>query len=141
MNRRIVLDTNCLLQAISRRSRYYRVWNDFILGRYVVCVTTDILEEYEEILSRYTSPVVGQMVVEAIIRANNVLRIDARFRFELITADPDDNKFVDCAIVSGAECIVTNDTHFNVLARIPFPRVQVKSLVDFLAELVGNESI
>lgn len=140
MNRRIVLDTNCLLQAISHRGRYYRVWNDFILGRYDLCVTTEILEEYEEILSRYTSPVVGQMVVEAIVRANNVLRVDARFRFGLIVADPDDNKFVDCAIVSGAECIVTNDSHFGVLASIPFPHVQVKSLPAFLDELSEAKS-
>ena len=140
MNRRIVLDTNCLLQAISRRGLYYRVWNDFILGRYDLCVTTEILEEYEEILSRYTSPVVGQMVVEAIVRANNVLRVDARFRFGLIVADPDDNKFVDCAIVSGTECIVTNDSHFDVLASIPFPHVRVKSLPAFLAELSEAKS-
>ena len=140
MNRRIVLDTNCLLQAISHRGRYYRVWNDFILGRYDLCVTTEILEEYEEILSRYTSPVVGQMVVEAIVRANNVLRVDARFRFGLIVADPDDNKFVDCSIVSGAECIVTNDSHFDVLASIPFPHVRVKSLLAFLDELSEAKS-
>ena len=136
MNRQIVLDTNCLLQSISRRGRYYRVWHDFVFGRYDLCVTTEILEEYEEILSRYTSPTVGQMVVEAIIRANNVRRIDARFRFGLIVADPDDNKFVDCAIVSGAECIVSNDSHFNVLASIPFPSVHVKCLDKFLSELI-----
>jgi len=75
------------------------------------------------------------MVVEAIIRANNVRRIDARFRFGLIVADPDDNKFVDCAIVSGAECIVSNVSHFNVLASIPFPSVHVKCLDKFLSEL------
>ena len=102
-------------------------------------LTTEILEEYEEILSRYTSPVVGQMVVEAIVRANNVLRIDARFRFGLIVADPDDNKFVDCAIVSGAECVVTNDSHFDVLASIPFPHVVVKSLSAFFDELAETE--
>ena len=80
------------------------------------------------------------MVVEAIVRANNVLRVDARFRFGLIVADPDDNKFVDCAIVSGAECIVTNDSHFDVLASIPFPHVLVKSLPAFLAELSEAKS-
>ena len=81
----------------------------------------------------------GQIVVEAIVRANNVLRIDARFRFGLIVADPDDNKFVDCAIVSGAECVVTNDSHFKVLASIPFPHVVVKSLSDFSDELARAE--
>lgn len=111
MSRRIVLDTNCLLQAISRRSRFYPIWRDFVQGRYELCVTTEILAEYEEILSCYTSPVVGRMVVEAILRANNVVRVDAQFRFGLIELDPDDNKFVDCAIVANAEYIVSNDSH------------------------------
>ena len=137
MPRRIVLDTNCLLQAISRRSRFYPIWREFVQGRYELCVTTEILDEYEEILSHYTSPVVGQMVVEAILRANNVVRVDAQFRFGLIESDPDDNKFVDCAIVANAEYIVSNDSHFDILKDIPFPRVLVLSAEDFLVELQG----
>lgn len=133
--RRIVLDTNCLLQSLSGRSRYYPIWKDFVDGRYVLCVTTEILEEYEEIISRYMSPLVGRMAVEAILRANNVLRVDAQYRFGLIVADPDDNKFVDCAIVANAECIVTNDTHFRVLSEIPFPQVRIASIDEFLLSL------
>ena len=135
MSRRVVLDTNCLLQAISRRSRFYPIWRDFIQGRYELCVTTEILDEYEEILSRYTSPIVGRMVVEAILRANNVVRVDAQFRFGLIESDQDDNKFVDCSIVANAEYIVTDDAHFDVLKDIPFPRVLVMTAESFLAEL------
>lgn len=135
MERLVVLDTNCLLQSISRRSRYYKIWRDFIDGRYVLCVTTEILEEYEEILSRYLSPLVARLAVEAILRANNVFRVDAQFRFGLITADPDDNKFVDCAIVANAECVVTNDAHFEVLRSIPFPKVNVVGIDDFVLSL------
>ena len=135
MRRRIVLDTNCLLSSISRRSRYYPVWDRFICGEYDLCVTTEILAEYEEIVGRMTSPVVARLVVEAILRSPNTLRIEASFRFGLITEDPDDNKFVDCAIVANAECVVTNDSHFDVLATIPFPRVKVVDLGTFLDSL------
>jgi len=135
MLRRVVLDTNCLIQSISRRSPYYRVWSDFIAGRYAICVTNEIVEEYAEILSRCLSPAVATLVVTAILRANNTVRVDAQFRFGLIEADPDDNKFVDCAIVSNAEYIVTNDAHFGCLAAIPFPRVSIRSIDEFLEEL------
>ena len=97
-------------------------------------MTTEILEEYEEIISRYTSPIVGRMVVEAILRANNVRRVDAHFRFGLIAADYDDNKFVDCAIIANAQFIVTNDAHFDILAEIPFPRVLVRTIDEFLSD-------
>ena len=32
----IVLDTNCLLMSLSRRSRYYPVWRDFVDGKYTL---------------------------------------------------------------------------------------------------------
>jgi putative PIN family toxin of toxin-antitoxin system len=131
----IVLDTNCLLQALSERSKYYDVWESFVLGQYVLCVSTEILEEYEEIISSHMSPLAAKLAVEMILRAKNVLRVDAQFRFHLITADEDDNKFVDCAIVANAEYIVSDDRHFDVLSTIPFPRVEVKKLVEFQKEL------
>ena len=68
---RVVLDTNCLIQSISHRSPYYRIWSDFIAERYALCVTTEILEEYAEILTQHLSPTVAEIVVAAILRANN----------------------------------------------------------------------
>ena len=53
----------------------------------------------------------------------------------MITADPDDNKFVDCAISAGAKYIVTNDKHFNVLKEIDFPKVDIITLIDFYSQL------
>lgn len=46
--------------------------------------------------------------------------------------------FVDCAIVSNADFIVSEDNHFNVLNKIPFPHIVVKRLQDFYEELVKN---
>ena len=57
----------------------------------------------------------------------------------MIEADPDDNKFVDCAIVSNAEYIVTNDAHFDCLATIPFPHVSIRSIDEFLEDLLGMD--
>lgn len=139
MKRYVVLDTNCLLQSLSQRSQYYKVWEDFVMGRYVLCVSNEILEEYGEIISSHMSSLAARIAVETILRANNVVRVDAQFRFNLITADIDDNKFVDCAIIANADYIVSEDSHFNVLKSIPFPRVEVKRLREFYEELCANQ--
>ena len=55
--------------------------------------------------------------------------------FHLITADQDDNKFVDCAITANAEYIVTEDHHFNELKNISFPSVAIINLKDFAKTL------
>ena len=132
----IVLDTNCLLIAISDRSRFHRVWQAFTHGDYTLCVTNEILEEYAEVISRNINERVAQTVIYLIMTLSNVKYIDPHFRFHLITTDPADNKYVDCAIAANAKYIVTEDHHFEVLKDIPFPRVEVISIEQFLLEIV-----
>lgn len=57
------------------------------------------------------------------------------YHFELITADHDDNKFVDCAIAANATFIVSDDKHFKPLQKITYPRLTVLKLMDFVEML------
>lgn len=139
MMERIVLDTNCLIMAISSKSSYHKIWSSFISGGYELCISNEILEEYEEVISRNISPKVAEMVVYTILTRNNVRRFDPHVHFGLITQDEDDNKFVDCAIVANARCIVSEDHHFDVLKTIEFPKVDITGIDDFVKFL--NTSI
>ena len=51
--------------------------------------------------------------------------VNPYFTWQLIEADKDDNKFVDCAIAANTDYIVTHDKHFNVLKKIDFPKVNI----------------
>lgn len=132
----IVLDTNCLIASLKKDSIYYPVWRDFMLGKYCLCVSDDILNEYEEIIERKTgSEEVAHNVIAAILNRSNVKHIEVYFHFDLIKADKDDNKFVDCAIKANARYIVSNDRHFKELRNISFPRVEVINILRFIEEL------
>ena len=92
--------------------------------------------EYEEILSRCTSPEVAHNVVEAIARHPMTLHSESYFRFRLLhDIDKDDDKFVDCAIASGADYIVTEDSHFNTLKNLAFPPLNILTLDEFITVL------
>ena len=120
MKRRlVVLDTNCLIQILGIHSKYRFLWSEFMSNRYVLCISNEILHEYEEILSQKASPLVADMFLKVLARSRNVIRKDPYFRFNLIEQDMDDNKFVDCAIVCGADYIVSNDAHFKCLQNHP----------------------
>lgn len=54
---RIVLDTNCLVSSLRRSSIYYPIWRDFVAGKYCLCFTDDILNEYQEIIEQRTGSV------------------------------------------------------------------------------------
>ena len=128
----VVVDTNCLLQMISLHSPYRPAWNAFREGRYIICVSNEIISEYLEILGQQTTPFIAENIVNAILRSPFCQRFDPQYRFALIKKDPDDNKFVDCAIIANADYIVSDDRHFNVLKTIPFPHVHVVKLQEFV---------
>ena len=134
-NDRVVLDTNSLLVSLSKQGSAYPVWKGFQEGRYTLCVSTEILEEYEEVVARNTRPEIARNVIDYILKRENVLRIDPHFRMQLITADSDDNKFVDCAFAANATYIVSDDTHYDVLQEITFPRILVLKLKAFIEKL------
>ena len=102
-------------------------------GKIQLCVNTEILNEYEEILSEKTTKEIAHNVVEAIARLSTTYFQDSYYHFGLITEDPDDNKFVDCAIAADAELIVTNDKHFDVLRKVSWPKLTIITLKEFAA--------
>jgi len=133
--RNIVLDTNCLLICLASESKFHAVWTSFLSENYRLCVSNEIMYEYEEILTRKISPKFADMIIQVILNSENVLFAHPAFRFNLISADPDDNKFVDCAIVANADYIVTQDTHFDVLKKIRFPKVNIIRIEELVKEL------
>ena len=133
--RRIVLDTNCLLQALPTNSPYHKIWTDVLMGKICLCVNTEILNEYEEILAEKTTREIAHNVVEAIARLHTTIYQEVYIHFGLIELDADDNKFVDCAVAADAEYIVTNDSHFNVLKEIDWPKVMVITIKDFVSQI------
>ena len=139
LNNRIVLDTNCLLASISSMSENFRVWRDFQAGRFTLCVSNEILEEYQEIISRKANPLVAENVVNAIVESEFVEFIDPQFHLGLIEADHDDDKFVDCAFAANATYIVSDDKHFDVLKEITFPQILVLKLREFLGLLTAED--
>ena len=96
-----------------------------------MCYTDEILNEYQEVLSYYYSETLAKYVIDAILNAHHAEAITVYYRWQLITADLDDNKFVDCAISANAVYIVSNDRHFNILRDIEFPKINVIDIDTF----------
>ncbi len=142
--RKIVLDTNCLLMSLPKISPYRMIWDDFLAGRLVLCVTNEIIEEYLEIIGQKTNTEIASNVVSVLLAQKNVEFVTPYYKLHLIKADEDDNKFVDCAFSSGASCIVSNDAHFKILNDIDFPKIyvlRIKEFVDLMLREKGSTSL
>lgn len=131
----IVLDTNILLVSVSPTSQFYWLFHHFLNETYTLCVTTDILMEYEEILNRFVGEELSDTILQIIENAPNTQFVTKYYQWNLIVNDPDDNKFVDCAIAANAKFLVSHDKHFNVLKDLAFPKIKVISAEAFKKEL------
>jgi uncharacterized protein len=132
---RVVLDTNILVVSITSSSPYHKIFTSLLNKQYDLIVSTSIVFEYREIIQERYGEKTATLLVELLDELSNVHYVNPSFRWNFITVDSDDNKFVDCAIAGYAEFIVTEDKHFNVLKEIEFPKVSVINIEDFMRVL------
>ena len=133
---KVVIDTNLLLRSISSKSKSHWLYLGILEGRFTTCVSTDILNEYAEIIEwGFKKVEIADAVLESIINSPFVVQVEVYFFWLLIKTDFDDNKFADCAIAANADYLVTDDGHFKELKNIDFPKIQVINLDSFLEML------
>ncbi|MCU0339201.1 MAG: putative toxin-antitoxin system toxin component, PIN family [Spirosomaceae bacterium] len=137
---KIVLDTNCFLAILPKKSAYRPIFDAYRKGIFELIISTEILSEYSEIFAEKMTPEIADNLAELILKQHNTVKIEVYFHWGLITQDYDDNKFIDAAIASNADFFVTSDGHFKILKSIPFPKVKVISLGEFLVILNKTNS-
>lgn len=116
----VCIDTNVVLGMFGRNGPWLPIRQALMDRRLIWAITTEILLEYEEVAAREMGiAAAGQLLrfIDLLEQTrDNIRRVSPTFRFQLIMADPDDNKFTDCAITAGADYIITEDRHFAPLA-------------------------
>ena len=72
-------------------------------------------------------------MLESLISAKNFQQYEPSYKWQLVEKDPDDNKFVDCAIGVNADYLVSDDKHIRDLLKIPnlFPPVPIVTFKEF----------
>jgi putative PIN family toxin of toxin-antitoxin system len=109
---KVVLDTNVFISGILFRGPPYQALEAWCDGAIQLVVSEKILEEYlrvGEILSKQfpkirLNPIFELLTIEAEIVAGIKLP-------KPVCIDPEDDKFLECAIVGKADVLVSGDKH------------------------------
>jgi putative PIN family toxin of toxin-antitoxin system len=133
---RVLIDTNILLAIAPKRSSERWLYEMLRKGELTLILSNEIIEEYGEKLAWFYSTYFAEIVLDELLNLHKTEQVEAFYKWQLIEEDKDDNKFVDAAVASNADYIITNDKHFKVLRNIPFPKVQTLSLQEFKDLLV-----
>ena len=116
----VCIDTNTVVQALAWDHPYNPILDAWVAGLLTWAVSTPILLEYEEVVTRLSGPArwrkLARLMDLAELTNGNLLRVTPSFHFQVITTDPDDNIFSDCAITADADFVITEDDHFAPLA-------------------------
>ncbi len=122
---KLVIDTNGLLSSIPNGSSNRWLYDAFINKKFVWVFSNEILSEYEEMIAfEYKA---ADLVLTILLSASNHEKHEPAYRWQLIEFDPDDNKFVDCAISANVDFLVSDDHHITKLRKIPnlFPPITI----------------
>jgi putative PIN family toxin of toxin-antitoxin system len=109
---KIVLDTNVIISGVFFTGPPYEILKAWRDGRIQILVSEEIIEEYRrvgELLSKQFFDIeFGQILQLLTINAEFVqpLKLTAR-----VCEDPDDDKFLECAISGKSNLIVSGDKH------------------------------
>ena len=125
------MDTNIMLQIIPSKSDYHYIWEKILGGEIVVCVSTEILYEYEEILSQRIPHDIVLQILSNIENHPKTIKVSNYVRWNVVEADADDNKYVDCAVAAGAKILVSDDKHLRILKKKVPPLVDLKTLQEY----------
>lgn len=132
----LCIDTSTMVQALAQHHPFNPILEAWVAGRVTLAVSTPILVEYEEVLTRLSGPArwrkLARLMDLAELTSGNLLRVTPSFHFNVVTADPDDNIFTDCAIAADADFLISDDRHFAPLADAGY-KPQPISPVQFIA--------
>ena len=129
---KIVIDTNVIASAIFFGGRPKELIEHLVYRRVDAYASTEIISEYretiEELSERYPN------------RPNNIPLTDILFAMKMveptthvdICRDPDDNKFIDCAIDGGCIYIVRGDK--DLLSLKSYGDIEIVTVSEFLTK-------
>lgn len=128
---RIVLDTNVFVSGVFFSGPPYQIlvaWGD---GKFQVAISPEILDEYHrvgEILAQNHPGVELKPMLDFMIR--QAMIFTAPPLLEAVCEDPDDDKFLACALASESPVIVSGDKHLLKMAR--YQEIEIMKTRDFV---------
>ena len=138
----VCLDTNTVIQALADGHPFHPILDAWVAGRFTWAVSTEILLEYEEVLTRLSGPArwrkLARLMDLAELTTGSIIRVTPSFHFRIVTVDPDDNIFTDCAVTAGADYLITKDQDFTVLKNSGYRTIPI-SPSEFIEKLGVNQ--
>ncbi|NOZ02903.1 MAG: PIN domain-containing protein [Deltaproteobacteria bacterium] len=113
-----VIDTNVLVEGLTRLGTCGAIVDAWASGRFVPCVSTALALEYEAVLTRGRTSrnrKTARMALQALFK--RAVFVPILFSYRPQSPDPGDDMIVDCVMNAGAGVVTSNTRDFRVAAQ------------------------
>jgi putative PIN family toxin of toxin-antitoxin system len=133
---KVILDTNVFVSGIFFSGPPYRILEAWRDDKIQLVVSPEILEEYRrvgEILAEDHPAISLSPWIELVVQKASIFSVPPLA--EIVCDDPDDNKFLACALASKSRAIVSGDKH--LLKVSGYEGIEVLKPRDFLEKYLA----
>jgi putative PIN family toxin of toxin-antitoxin system len=139
-NLKVILDTNVWISLFLQKA-LSQEFKKIITPQATIYISKQILIEISKVL---TYPKITRILAASEINAKHILRtiatnstlVDPKIKVKLIDEDPEDDKILECALIVGADFIITGDTHLLKIGK--FKQTKIISPREFLDYCSSN---
>ena len=115
---RVVVDTNVFISSFfgGNPRKVIELWKQ---KKIILCLSSDILDEYVEVLQRMGLKDEKELseLLALFAKGFNILFTAKTPTIKAVVEDPDDNKFIECAVALDARFIITGDKALKEIAQ------------------------
>ncbi len=128
---KVVLDTNVFVSAVLGRGPSSILLERWKAGKFTLLFSPLIFDEYFEVIAH---PKFDQQEQDiralAELLAERAVALTPQIKVDVCKEDPDDNKFLECAIARAADFIVSGDQHLLRLKE--YQGIKIVTIAEFL---------
>ncbi len=134
---KVVIDTNVFISSFfgGNPRKIINLWKE---GKIYWCLSNEIIDEYIAVLRRMGLQHEKEFheLLKIFAEGNNIIFTADTPQLEIIEDDPDDNKFIECAVELEAQYIISGDKHLKGLKK--YLNILIVSPSDFWNEMDKN---
>jgi putative PIN family toxin of toxin-antitoxin system len=137
---KIVIDTNVFVSSVfgGLPRQVVQLWFD---GRIMLCLSEPIVTEYQRVLREIdaVSEAEERALIEAFASGEGALYTSDPPPIGGVSPDPEDDKFLECALELGASCIASGDSDLLELGSyMGIPILTPRELLEQIGEAPGE---
>ena len=115
---KVVIDTNIFISSfLGGLSR--KVIDEWENGKILLCLSQEIIEEYIEVLNRLGLRDILEIkkLTKLFTEGYNSIYTSKTPDINIVYDDPDDNKFIECAVALDCKVIISGDKHLRKIKK------------------------